>query len=92
MRTKTLAEPKDVDWVYGLFPFFLPGCVLVLIGRVARWPVCGSGLVCYLLPGVWACWFACCQLLILYRADAPFPMCIGEVPFVFWFLWEPCFL
>ena len=27
--------------VYGLFPLFLLGCVLVLIGRVARWPVCG---------------------------------------------------
>ena len=49
----------------------------------------GSGLVCYLLPGVWACWFACWQMLILYLADAPFPMFIGEVMSVFGFFGNP---
>ena len=34
-------------------------------------------------------WFAGWQLLILFRADAPFPMFIGEVLSVCRFLWEP---
>ena len=44
------------------------------------------GGVCFpILPGFWpvltggvACWFAGWQLLILYRADAPFPIFMGR--------------
>ena len=50
------------------------------IGLFIICPVCGL-----VLFG----WFACWQMLFLYRADAPFPMCIGEGLSVSRFLWEP---
>ena len=52
-----------------------------------------AGFVPPFFAGVWDCvlngWFACWQLLVLYRAEAPFPMFIGEVLSIFRFLWEP---
>ena len=71
----------------GLIPSLLR-CRLVLIGTVLGFgfrlsiicSVCGLGLFG---------WFAYWLVLFLYRADARFPMFIGEVLSVFRFLWEP---
>ena len=72
-----------------LFPLLL-GCGIVLIGKVAWWPGCRVWLwvTCHLL-GVGLCYLVglpvgkCC---LLYRADAPLSMFIGEVLSVFRFL------
>ena len=80
--------------------FFSPllgvwACVNWLVCMLAyMWGmVCGLSMDALSMGLVFFCWFAFWHMLdFLYRADAPFPMFIGEALSVFRFLWEPWLL
>ena len=75
-----------MPWLWACLFWFL-GCLCPGCGRVY-----GLSLLC---PGcglVLFGWFAIRLMLVLFRADAPFPIFIGEVLSVFLFLCGPWFL
>ena len=85
-------------------PGLWAGCMVCLsfardvgLCQFACWPVCGVWFVVSLrMPCLWAwfIWLVCLLAFVgfLYRADAPFPIFIGEVLSVFRFIWEPWLL